>query len=214
MRKKLFLIPVISILSLIFFTTKTNNPDNIITITYNEKPYKIQPQIIKNKNNEDKFFIYDTLNSKQSIRITHISQDPEKPILIENKKLNNIDKIINNIIDDSKPNKFNGININIYPQDINTKIKDVTNININKNSSYILDLGFFINEQKALDQQKHLTDICPNTKNLYSISTHNTPEQYILYKLQLNLSDYNIAIKTCRNFLKYQESCTISSLAK
>ena len=53
--------------------------------------------------------------------------------------------------------------------------------------------------------------IYPDYPNLYQIEPYNF-KQYILYKLTLQVTDFNTALKICQIFLKYQESCIILNL--
>ena len=206
--KKLFLLSIItiSILLLFFFLTKTDQ-NSIIDIIPDNKPYKIKPLIAKSANKNTNFAIYDTLNNKKSITSVKILSEHELPIVI--KDFNNIDRIIDNIVDQNQLNQYKQIKISINTSQINTQRKMQHN---SKNCHYyILDLGTFSKKQQALDQIKNLTQIYPNSKDLYQIQIQNHNE-HLLHNLSLKVNNFNTAIKICQEFVKYHENCTIVEL--
>ena len=210
--KKIFfiLIPIVSILLLIFFITKVDH-NYPIEITYDGKPYKIKaenPQAPQKNLNQS---IYDEIYSeKKPIIIENIVSGSENPVSLD-QDLNNIDKIINHIINENDLKEYKGIKIFITKPTQGT-FKPIKIAK--KDPDYIIDLGLYYTRKQALEKQTALEKLYPKSKDfLYTINTKSFSPELVLFNLQLKkVSDFNTAKNMCEKLNKYKESCVITNL--
>ena len=204
---------IIFIVIVVLYFLNLNNPNDPISIFYDNKPYKMKAQVSKAQNSNLNFSIYEKIYDGNNSNIKEkILSDSENPILI-NQDFNPIDYIISNFIDENELSNYKGINVlvNKSNQQI-PELSDAANI---KATGYVLDLGRYNSEQEALMRWKELQENHPQMQVLTNIIEQIQFQENILYTLKCcGIKDFTMALGLCEKINRNKPDCIITDLGQ
>jgi hypothetical protein len=212
--KKIFLILsiVFTLLYAILYLFFNKNPEPI-EILYDNKPCKIKPQNSQiTKKAIGSLSIYENLhNEKQLIISDDILSTSENPVQLND--VNNIDKIINHLVDETDLKDYNGIKIFLINSNSSFANSFEAKLARQNSNSYVLDLGLYQTRKKALDRFESLGKYYPKIKDFTYKANKIDVQGNILYNLLLyNVQDFKTALQICDKLDKEKQECVVVKL--